>query len=43
MGIKAFNVWNGKPVSESIKVAERVDLPDPAAIPVEEGDAEDNK
>lgn len=43
MGIKAFNVWNGKPVSESIKVAEKVDLPDPAAIPVEEGDAEDNK
>ena len=29
MGIKSFNVWNGKPISEAIKVVEEVDLPDP--------------
>lgn len=38
MGIKTFNVWNGKPASEAVKVEEVVDLPDPDDLPDEEED-----
>lgn len=38
MGIKAFNVWNGKPISEAGKVVEEVDLPDPSDAPEEDGE-----
>lgn len=29
LGIKQFHVWNGKPVSENLKIAAELDLPDP--------------
>ena len=29
MGIKSFNVWDGKPMTEAAEIAAEVDLPDP--------------
>lgn len=36
LGIKTLRVWDGTPLSEGVKVAEEVDLPDPDAEPVED-------